>query len=372
MYSFAGHQDILLALTVTDHGHLVLTGCRNSSLQIWDLLSPPVTQSMQHSSGDTSVRLSPCGAYGVSGGEDSILKVYDTKTMGVVRELDCRTGKPITQVLVLRDSKHIIAAFGDGSMQYWNGMNEELVMSFSGNSPAPVTCVDVSPDSELIMSGSEDSTLSFWSIRTGEKLKTFTNHSAPIIAVAFCQNQMLTASRDGRVYIRCFRTAKVTETMSILTGNLLCLSVSPNGKFFVAGSQDAACHVVDMKAGLLKKAIVGHKGPVTSVQVLSDFNQCLTACEDGYIRIWDLENGSCISSLRIDSRVTSCCANLQNNCLIYGTISGWVSSALYLTQTGSERLQFGNSLLTGLPSSLTSISGSDSTDSTDSKHALIV
>ena len=327
-------------MTLADQSHLVLTGCEDSSLQIWDLISPHILQNMHHTSTTTSVCMSPCGMYGASGGLDSKLKIYDMITAEVVRVIECGARKVITQLAVLQDSKHILVAFCDGSIQYWNGIDQELLMSFEGHVPTAFNCIDVSADNELLMSGGEDSTVTFWSLQTGIKLKTFTNHSTAVIAVAFAQDQMLSASRDGQVFIRYFRTAEITGTINTLAGNLLSLAVSPDSQFFITGSQDIACHVVDIKTGLVKSSLLGHKGAVTCVQVLSNCTQCLTGCEDCYLRIWDLENIHCLSVLHADSAVTSCYTRWQCNRLIYGTKSGWVSTALYKTEQGAEEIFF--------------------------------
>jgi len=373
LHEFKGHPDTLLAVATADSGNLVISGCADSSLQIWDLLNSPVIQVVPHSPGPTAVGMSPCGTYGISGGADSTLNIYDSKTMDVVQKIVCPTGQPICQVLVLRDSEHILVGFSDGSIQYWNAADQKRLMKYSSDSSSPVTCMDVSPDAELLMAGNRDCTVSFWSLRTGEKLKTFTTHSTPIVATVFRQGQIFTASRDGQVHIRCFRTAKITGSMSVHAGcGLTCLSVSPNAKFLVAGSKGGACHLIDTKTGLLKKSLLGHREVLVSVQVLSDVNHCLTASQDGCVRMWDLDTATCISQLHLDPVLTSCAAHLQQKCVIYGTASGYVSAATYWTQSRPKRLQLENFSTAGLSSSSVSSSASDTKSSVNTESRLAI
>lgn len=319
----------MLGVSLADGGNLVVTGCRDSSLQIWDLLSrPPLLENRQHQNSATSVSISPCGTYGVSGGEDSRLKLYDLEKASIVGELETGT-RGVTRVLVLRDSECILVAYLDGSMQLWNGVLQELLVRFEGHRDSAVNCIAVSLDSSLVMSGGEDCVVSFWSVKSGAKLKAFRNHATAVVGVAFTQDRMLSASRDGQVGVRDFKTAKVLSTSTTHTEELLCLAASSNAAFFATGSRDGTCHVVDLATGQLKCILNGHRSSVTCVRVLSDCTQCLTGSEDNCLRVWDVEDGRCLAELHTDAPLTSCDISWKSDHVLYGTKGGWVSSAVY-------------------------------------------
>ena len=336
LYDISGQSDSILGVTLADQGNLALTGSKDSSLQIWDLLDSPLPQDT-HDNDTTSVSISPCGSYGVSGGNNYKLKIHDLKKNSIVREVKVQEGR-ITQVLVLRDSEHILVAYHNGSIEMWNGFDQELVQSFDGCDTA-VNSIAVSADSELLMSGSESAAVIFWSMKTGKKLKTFSNHTTAVVHVAFCQDYMISASRDGVVCIRNFNTGKVISTLATVN-SLLGLAISPNAAFFVTGSLDKNCQVINLQTGILKSTLE-HKGPVTCLKVLSNCTQCLTGSEL-HLRIWNVENGNCVAMLHIDAPITSCDINLKNDCIFYGTKGGWVSTAVYRTckrENGLFRLQ---------------------------------
>lgn len=327
LYNFTGHQDSVLSAVMAGGCDLVLTGCRDSSLHIWDLLRPPLQQDHQHGDAPTSVSISPCGIYGISGGGDSKLKLYDLESTSVVGEIETGRGG-VTQVLVLRDSEHVVVAHCDGSLQLWNGVSKEPLLRFSGHEAA-VNCIAVSSDSSLLMSGSEDSQVAFWSMKSGTKLRSFQNHSSAVVGVAFAYDRMVSASRDGKVCIREFQTAKILHTSVTHTSALLCLAVSPNSAIFVTGARDKACHVVDMETGKIRCMLRGHGGHVTCVRVLANCVQCLTGCEDGCIRVWDVEGGDCLTTLCTDAALTSCDISWKASHILYGTEGGRVSTAIY-------------------------------------------
>lgn len=349
LYSLTGHQDSVLGMTLANEGNLVLTGCKDSSLHIWDLLSSPVSQDRLHKNSTTSVAVavSPCGTYGVSGGDGAKLQLHDLEKGSIVGEIETECGG-VRQVLVLRDSESILVAGSDGSIQLWSGANCKLLTTFQRVGTA-VNCIAASPDSALLMSGNENAEVDFWNLKTGTKLKTFCNHSAAVVGVAFSQDRMLSASRDGLVCVRDFQTAKIMVATTTHADVLLCLAVSPNSAFFISGYQDKTCHVVDMQTGTLINSIRGHKGPVTCAKVLSNCMQCLSGSDDGYIRVWDVESGECTAMLYTDAPVTSCDVSWRRDYMLYGTKGGWVSTAVYRATEDSilrkqQEIKFGSDL----------------------------
>ncbi len=318
---------------LADRGSLLLAGCQDSSLQIWDLLSSPLQGARQHEgSATTSVSISPSGTYGVSGGGNSKLVLYDLENVSTVGEIETNaTDGGVVQVLVLNDSQHILVALHDGSMQLWNGVERKLKMTFKGSSTAKINCVAVSADGELLMSGNENAEVAFWNVKMGAEMRVFHNHPQAIVSVAFARDRMVSASRDGLVCMRDFHTSKIIMSSQTHVGNLLCLAVSADSAFFVTGSQDSACHVVGMDTGELEHVLMAHRGPVTCVKILPNCVHCLTGCQDGQLRIWDTEKGDLVATMCVDAPLTSCDINWRSDCVLYGTEGGWVSTALLAT-----------------------------------------
>lgn len=325
LFDLTGHQNPILSSTSADKGSLLLTGARDASLQIWDLLSPPISMDTQHKGNTNSVSISPCSTYAVSGGEDSKLKIYDLEKTQVVCVMETNT-EEVTQVSVLRDSERILVAYKNGSIQLWNGLSQEHLQTFEGSLGSAVNCIAVSADSQLLMSGSDDTQVTFWSIKNGTRCKTFHNHSSPVVGVAFCQDYMFSASKDGQVCVREYSSAKIVSTTSTHTGELVSLAVCPNAASFATGSKDKTCHIVNTKTGKLMHILIGHRGTVTCVKFFPDCSQILTGSEDGFIRVWSAESGEYMSSHSLDVGVLCCDISLRGNVIFCGTAGGWVTS----------------------------------------------
>ena len=325
-------------MTTVDNGSLVITGSADCSIRIWDLQSPPVSQTTQlHEGNVLTVAISPCETYAVSAGTDATVKIYELDTMKLVRDIKGHSDA-INHVLVLRDSRRMLTASSDKTIRLWNGETGELLQSFEGHE-ADVNCVALSSDGELLMSGGEDSQVIFWGLRTGKKLKAFADHSAGVVSVAFVQSSssyfMISASRDGHLCIRDFYSAKILlSTKPPAQGDTLCLAVSPDADFIVTGSTDSTVNVLSIPQGRLKGVLAGHKKAVRSVKILPDCEKCLSASEDHTVRIWGITDGGCLASLYIDAPMLSCDIS-RNMTILCGTRRGWVSTAFYQANTNT-------------------------------------
>ena len=369
MFDLATNQPSTVHSTsLTDGGALAITGSADNCIHIWDLASPPVSQTTKFHASDTlTVAVSPCASYAVSGGQDSTVNVYSLDTMTVLKQLIGHEGA-VNDVVILRDSKHLLSGSADGSVRLWNGGTEELVCTYIDDKiNSQVNCVAISADSELLMSGYENGLVAFWSVKTGKLLKTFANHKSAIVSAALAQSStakyIVSASRDGEVCVRDYQTAKIILSKQTHTDDLLCLAVSRDASVYVTGSKDKECHIVSLPDGSLKSVLNGHKGPVRSVRIICGGKMCLTASEDCTLRLWDVSLSECIATLHADLPILSCDIDRHEANILYGTQDGWVSSALYHDKSGGKE-NFVLRKLRGLESpSTSSLTETDSSQS---------
>lgn len=334
LFDLDGHSDIIHSTNMSDSGNLAITGSADFSIRIWDLKSPPVSQTTRYHETDTlTVTMSPCGNYAISGSQDSSIKVYDLDSLSVLKQFQGHQGA-VNHIVVLRDSRHFVSGSADGSVCFWNGEMEVLVHTFQDdNISGGVNCIAVSADSELLMSGSEEGQVAFWSIKTGKLLKTFGNHKSAIVSVAFAESAttkyILSSSRDGLVCVRDFYTAKILLSKQTHTTDLLCLAVSRDATMFATGSNDKDCHIISLPSGSLKAVLTGHKGSVQSVAIIQGGKMGITASEDCTLRLWNIAQSECIATLYADLPILCLDTDRYNRIILYGTKDGWVSTALY-------------------------------------------
>ena len=258
------------------------------------------------------------------------MMIYELNSMKVVRNLQGHSDT-INHVYVLRDSRRILTASSDTTINLWDGEMGDILQIFKGHKDA-INCLAVSSDSELLMSGSEDAMVIFWSLKTGKKLKTFTNHASSIVSVAFVQSltahYIVSASRDGNVCIRDFYSAKILLSISAHTEELFCVSASPNCTTIATGSADKTAQVFTLPEGTLQAVLSGHQKGVRAVNFLPDCENILTGSEDKTLRIWNIRTRECLACLHTDAPVLACDIS-RNMTILYGTDKGWVSTSSY-------------------------------------------
>ncbi|KAG2126823.1 WD40-repeat-containing domain protein [Suillus clintonianus] len=73
------------------------------------------------------------------------------------------------------------------------------------------------------------------------------------------------------------------------TGPVRSVSVSPDGKYIVSGSDDKIIRVWDLGTGETVGSLRGHTGPIWSVSISPDSKHIVSGSEDKSIRVWDLD-----------------------------------------------------------------------------------
>ncbi len=75
------------------------------------------------------------------------------------------------------------------------------------------------------------------------------------------------------------------------------VSVTPDGRFAVSGSDDCSLRVWDLANGACLRTLAGHSGRVGSVSVTPDGRRALSGSTDKTLRVWDLDSGQCLRTL---------------------------------------------------------------------------
>lgn len=75
---------------------------------------------------------------------------------------------------------------------------------------------------------------------------------------------------------------------SSVAEDVLCFTLSPDGKYLLTGSTDGMVRLWDILSGNLMRTLSGHSGPVLSIAVSPDNLHAASGEEDGSVIVWDL------------------------------------------------------------------------------------
>lgn len=246
---------------------------------------------------------------------------------GEIDPLESRDGTA-NQMAFAKDGLRAVVASGDRSVRLWDVEGRRDVKRFVGHTGS-VWSVALSADGKFAISGSMDGTARVWDMYSGLQIQKYAEHSSLVSAVAFNPNGRwgISAGFDGvvaawkvangeeiwrlekfgtvtalavdptgsyllvaanrHVHMLDLATGKTIRTHGKFTVPVVSLSISSNGKWYAAGSDDGTTRVWKLGENAAEFTLGGHSGPVRSVVVKDGGKWVLTAGADSTVRLWD-------------------------------------------------------------------------------------
>ena len=150
-----------------------------------------------------------------------------------------------------------------------------------------VLSVAFSPDGNLVVSGSVDNTMRLWLIEEGRLFRTMQGHTFPFMAVRFSPNgvNLATGSMDGLVRVWQVSNGTLLRTLKGHAGWVTGLDFSKDGKYLVSGSDDFTVRVWRLSDYKLIQTIDEGMGSITSVAFSPDATKLAWSEIDGKVRL---------------------------------------------------------------------------------------
>ncbi|MFO0825464.1 MAG: WD40 repeat domain-containing protein [Gemmataceae bacterium] len=246
---------------------------------------------------------------------------------GEIDPLESRDGSA-NQMAFVKDGQRAVIASADRSVRLWDVEGRRDLKRFVGHT-ASVWSVALSADAKFAISGSMDGTARVWDMNTGLQVQKYAEHSSLVSAVAFNPNGRwgISGGFDGvvaawkvgnaeeiwrveklgtvtalavdptggyvlvaanrQIHMLNLANGETIRTHGKFTAPVVSLHVSPNGKWYAAGSDDGTTRVWKAGENAAEFVLAGHDGPVRSVVVKDGGKWVLTAGADNTVRLWD-------------------------------------------------------------------------------------
>ncbi len=239
-----------------------------------------------HPGSVTSTQFSPDGKQLVSAYVDKTVRVWQTATGKLLRQLEGHTNL-VSSAQFSPNGTEIVSASDDRTVRVWSAATGNQLRQLEGHT-SWVNSAQFSPDGTQIVSASADQTIRIWSAATGNQLRQLEGHTGCVNSAQFSPNgtEIVSASDDRTVRVWSAATGNQLRQLKGHTGSVNSAQFSPDGTEIVSASHDKTVRVWDSKTGNQLRQLEGHTCWVRSAQFSPDGKQIVSASDDRTVRVW--------------------------------------------------------------------------------------
>ncbi|XP_062599393.1 F-box and WD repeat domain containing protein 10B-like [Saccostrea cucullata] len=192
----------------------------------------------------------------------------------------------------------------------------ELPLVISGHAGS-IRCVHICTERGIVLSGSYDTSIRMWSVETGTCKKIFRGHRDTILTILVLDDYLASGSKDNSCKIWNMQTGKCQRTFK---HKAPVWAVAVSQELCITGCEQGKVKVWDIKSGDLIKVLARHHAQITSIKF--DRWHIITGSKDGYALVWSSqgEHARCLNALRHPKPVL--CLEFQYLRVITGSADG--------------------------------------------------
>jgi F-box and WD-40 domain protein CDC4 len=252
----------------------------------------------------------------ISGSDDSLIQIYDTKTGELRKRLEGHEGG----VWALQyEGNMLVSGSSDRSVRVWDIEQGICTHVFSGHT-STVRCLQILMPIDtgkplmmsakpLIVTGSRDSSIRIWRLpeigyerhiqtdpladdaNCSYFVRALIGHTGHIRAISAHGNILISGSYDGTVRVWRISTGECLHVLRGHTSKVYSVVLDHKRNRCISGSLDNLVKIWDLNTGICLHNLEGHNSLVAHLSLLDE--RLVSGSSDCTLRIWDPENGRC-------------------------------------------------------------------------------
>ena len=277
---------------------LVVSGAPDA-IKVWDITSARCLQTFSIAA--SCLCTTDDGRYLISGSKDFTINIWNLISLTRVCTISNHFGG--TTCLAMVDNNTYLSSHADGmlALRYLSTDNYKIMSGHTGS----IKCMVASKDKRIAASGSYDCTIRVWNILTADCATILTGHDAVVWSVAISGDNSLLASGGDDSTVRIWSLLENCCLHHIACpANIKCVAFSLNDKVMIAG---AHCSENQLKAwnSTTGECILNYKGHTHAVMCMKVVDGCtfITGSRDGTVKVWDITTGELFAVFDLQSQV---------------------------------------------------------------------
>jgi WD40 repeat protein len=278
-----GHKGGVCAVALSPDGKLALTGGADEKARLWNVPARTCQTILEPSGAVLAVAFSPDGQTFLTGGEKG-KKKGGVQPKGEVRLYEIRAGQVGKPVFLRKEPNKELASIitsaagqAGGLHPLWQaGWVAETLLK-AEEFPKRIQSAAFSPKGETLLIGDDDWETTCWDVASRKQFAVLDRHGGEVRGVAFAP--------DGDTALTGAHLSGLAHLWDVRRLRAQWGKLRREG-FLVEGMGPRP-----------RNPPLPHPGPITAVAFGCDGQHFLTACEDGYVRVWRKAPGQALTGL---------------------------------------------------------------------------
>jgi hypothetical protein len=284
---FEGHTDEVKGVALSSDGRYGVSGGVDKTVRVWDLASGKEERLLRgHNKQVWAVAFHPNNRQVFSVSWDATARLWDVKSANEIRRYTHRLD--VNGLAVSRDGNTFLTGSDDHNVYLWSTSSADEIRKYTGHTNF-VYCAAFGPDGRHIASGSTDKTVRVFDQATGSQVKVFEGSQNAVTNVAFTpDSRYILSSGDGVIHMWDMNTGKEARKFEGHAGLAGAMALSPDGRRLLTGGDDKTIRLWDVATGKELHKFQGHTESVTCVTFSADGRRALSGSLDRTVRLWGL------------------------------------------------------------------------------------